>query len=74
MVRKYIVDTMKKLNWHIEEDSFNDTTPYGMKRFTNVIATNDPKAPRRVILAAHFDSKFFATSPLNQASAVHPHY
>ncbi|KAM5531729.1 hypothetical protein V8D89_014578 [Ganoderma adspersum] len=66
MVRNYIVDTMKKLNWHIEEDSFNDTTPYGVKRFTNVIATKDPKAPRRVILAAHFDSKFFATYPQNQ--------
>ena len=74
MVRKYIVDTMKKLNWHIEEDSFNDTTPYGVKRFTNVIATKDPKAPRRVILAAHFDSKFFATYPQNQASAGRPRY
>lgn len=71
MVRRYIVDTMKKLSWHIEEDSFNDTTPYGVKRFTNVIATKDPKAPRRVILAAHFDSKFFAMSPMNQASVAY---
>ena len=68
LVREYLVDTMKKLNWHVEEDSFNDTTPYGVKRFTNVIATKDPTAPRRVILSAHFDSKFFATSPANQAS------
>ncbi|TBU43612.1 hypothetical protein BD309DRAFT_990869 [Dichomitus squalens] len=66
MVRKYIVDTMKKLNWHVEEDTFNDTTPYGVKHFTNVIATKDPQAPRRVILAAHFDSKFFAAYPQNQ--------
>ena len=69
MVRHYIVDTMKKLNWHIEEDSFNDTTPYGVKRFTNIIATKDPQASRRVILAAHFDSKFFAAYPQNQASS-----
>ena len=69
MVREYIVQTMKKLNWHVEEDSFTDTTPYGKKRFTNVIATKDPKAPRRVIVAAHFDSKFFESYPQNQASA-----
>ncbi|KAJ8496844.1 hypothetical protein ONZ51_g913 [Trametes cubensis] len=67
LVREYIVSTLKKLNWHVEEDSFNDTTPYGVKRFTNVIATKDPTAPRRVIVAAHFDSKFFATYPQNQA-------
>ncbi|KAI0647401.1 hypothetical protein C8Q79DRAFT_959252 [Trametes meyenii] len=66
LVREYLVSTLRKLNWHVEEDTFNDTTPYGVKRFTNVIATKDPTAPRRVIVAAHFDSKFFSTSPLNQ--------
>ena len=66
-VRRYIVDTLKKLKWHVEEDSFNDTTPYGVKRFANVIATKDPKAARRVIVAAHFDSKFFESYPSNQA-------
>ncbi|KAI0807767.1 hypothetical protein C8Q74DRAFT_1188064 [Fomes fomentarius] len=67
VVREYIVNTMKKLDWHVEEDSFTDTTPYGVKRFTNIIATKDPKAPRRVILSAHFDSKFFSSYPENQA-------
>lgn len=60
---------MKALNWDVEEDSFTDKTPYGEKRFTNVIATKDPDAPRRLVLAAHFDSKFFATYPQNQVSA-----
>lgn len=68
LVKNYIVDTLKKLNWVVEEDSFNDTTPYGVKRFTNVIATKDPKAARRVVLAAHFDSKFFSTYPQNQVA------
>ncbi|KAH9945817.1 RNA dependent RNA polymerase-domain-containing protein [Epithele typhae] len=68
-VKQYIVDTMKKLKWHVEEDSFADSTPYGVKKFTNVIATKDPKAMRRVILAAHFDSKFFEN---NQASSARP--
>lgn len=66
IVRNYIIDTLKKLNWHIEEDSFNNTTPYGLKPFTNIIATKDPKAPRRVILSAHYDSKYFSNYPDNQ--------
>lgn len=66
VVREYIVSTLRNLNWHVEEDSFNDTTPYGVKRFTNVIATKDPAASRRVILAAHFDSKFFSHYPDSQ--------
>ena len=70
LVREYIISTLKKLNWDIEEDSFNATTPYGTKRFTNVIATKDPQAPRRVILSAHFDSKYFSRYPENQVSHV----
>lgn len=66
IVRQYLVSTLKNLNWHVEEDSFTDTTPYGVKRFTNVIATKDPEASRRVILAAHFDSKYFSQAPENQ--------
>lgn len=59
IVRQYIASTLRKLNWHIEEDEFTDDTPYGRKKFTNLIATKDPSAPRRVILSAHFDSKYF---------------
>ena len=66
IVRNYIIDTLKKLNWHIDEDSFNDTTPYGVKSFTNIIATKDPNASRRVILSAHYDSKYFPNFPDNQ--------
>ncbi|KAG8693989.1 hypothetical protein FRC09_010137, partial [Ceratobasidium sp. 395] len=69
-VRNYLVKTMKDLNWDVEEDSFTGNTPYGTKRFTNVIATKDPNAPRKLVLAVHFDSKFFATYPQNQASAT----
>ncbi|KAG8691210.1 hypothetical protein FRC11_005909 [Ceratobasidium sp. 423] len=65
-VRNYLVKTMKDLNWDVEEDSFTANTPYGEKRFTNVIATKDPEAPRRLVLAAHFDSKYFSAYPENQ--------
>lgn len=66
MVRNYIVSTLKALDWHIELDEFVDMTPVGQKRFTNVIATKDPEASRRVVLSAHFDSKYFPTYPENQ--------
>ena len=65
-VRNYIVNALKKLQWHIEEDTFTDNTPYGIKTFTNVIATKDPEASRRVVVAAHFDSKYFQSYPENQ--------
>ena len=65
-MRNYIVKTLRDLQWHIEEDAFEDDTPYGRKKFTNVIATKDPDAPRRIILAAHFDSKYFPNPPENQ--------
>ncbi|KAF7980168.1 hypothetical protein HWV62_39637 [Athelia sp. TMB] len=55
-----------RVGWHIEEDTFVASTPQGDKRFTNVIATHDPDAPRRVILSAHFDSKWFASHPQDQ--------
>ena len=70
LVRNYIVSTLKALNWHIELDEFSDTTPIGPKRFTNIIATKDPNASRRVVLSAHFDSKYFPQSPQNQVGIV----
>ncbi|EIW84879.1 hypothetical protein CONPUDRAFT_97283 [Coniophora puteana RWD-64-598 SS2] len=65
-VRAYIVSTLKSLNWEVEEDTFTDNTPYGPKTFTNIIATKDPSAARRVILSAHYDSKFFESYPESQ--------
>ncbi|KIK93671.1 hypothetical protein PAXRUDRAFT_144569 [Paxillus rubicundulus Ve08.2h10] len=66
VVRQYITATLTALDWHIEEDSFTDYTPYGQRSFTNIIATKDPTASRRVIVSAHYDSKFFLTYPENQ--------
>lgn len=66
IVRDYIVSTLKALQWHIDIDEFTDKTPIGTKRFRNIIATKDPTATRRVILSAHYDSKYGATYPDNQ--------
>uniref|UniRef100_A0A8H7Y2I5 Peptide hydrolase n=1 Tax=Psilocybe cubensis TaxID=181762 RepID=A0A8H7Y2I5_PSICU len=65
-VRNYIVSTLKALKWHVELDEFTDNTPIGRKRFANIIATKDPNASRRVVLSAHFDSKYYPQYPENQ--------
>jgi hypothetical protein len=41
------------------KDAFTATTPEGLVDFVNVIATFDPEAPVKVVLAAHHDSKWF---------------
>ncbi|KAF8547260.1 hypothetical protein OG21DRAFT_1425204 [Imleria badia] len=69
-VRQYITAALTALNWHVEEDSFTEPTPYGQRSFTNIIATKDPAALRRVIVSAHYDSKFFPTYPENQFVAA----
>jgi len=68
LVRNYIVSTLKSLKWHVELDEFTDKTPVGIKRFANIIATKDPTASRRVMLSAHFDSKYFPNFPESQVS------
>lgn len=65
-VRNYLAETLRGLNWDVEEDTFISDTPYGQKRFTNVIATKNPRAPTKLVLAAHFDSKYFPNFPENQ--------
>lgn len=69
-VRQHIAAALTALNWHVEEDSFTDNTPYGQRSFTNIIATKDPTALRRVIVSAHYDSKFFPTHPENQVRSA----
>ncbi|KAL4077265.1 hypothetical protein V8B97DRAFT_2081209 [Scleroderma yunnanense] len=66
LVRGYITDVLRSLDWYVEEDTFTDSTPYGEQVFSNIIATKDPSAPRRVILSAHYDSKYFPRYPDNQ--------
>ncbi|CAG5123626.1 unnamed protein product [Candidula unifasciata] len=55
-------------NWHVETDTFNDTTPYGVKEFTNIIATFDPSKSTKIVLACHFDSKYFPRGKFVAAS------
>uniref|UniRef100_A0A8L0DPE3 glutaminyl-peptide cyclotransferase n=1 Tax=Oncorhynchus mykiss TaxID=8022 RepID=A0A8L0DPE3_ONCMY len=71
---KHGVNTLH-VAWTVELDSFLSPTPRGQVTFSNIIATLDPGAPRRLLLTCHYDSKVLPLDPcvpaLNQqASAV----
>ncbi|KAI8929088.1 hypothetical protein BC831DRAFT_500080 [Entophlyctis helioformis] len=58
-VQRFIIDTFTSLGWHVEQDPFTDKTPFGDREFNNIVVTKDPAAQRRLVLGAHFDSKYF---------------
>ncbi|XP_062408163.1 glutaminyl-peptide cyclotransferase-like a [Sardina pilchardus] len=64
-VRQHIKSQLASLltGWTVEEDLFKSATPRGLVTFTNVLAVLDPLAPRRLLLACHYDSKFYAPDP-----------
>ncbi|KAG9342138.1 hypothetical protein JZ751_017138 [Albula glossodonta] len=49
--------------WSLEVDSFPSQTPRGEVTFSNVLAVLDPLAPRRLLLACHYDSKAIPLAP-----------
>ncbi|XP_072705006.1 glutaminyl-peptide cyclotransferase-like protein isoform X8 [Ciconia boyciana] len=57
--RQHIVGHLSALGaaWHLELDTFEAVTPRGLVTFTNVVATVAPAAPRRLVLACHYDTK-----------------
>ncbi len=48
---------MRGANWTVEHVNHTQPTPVGDVEFVNVVATLDPRAPRRLVLACHYDSK-----------------
>lgn len=58
-VRQYIVQQMELLGWAIELDTFMGQTPIGRLEFNNIVAKLNPEAPRFLVLACHYDSKYF---------------
>ena len=54
---QYISDQMKALDWTVDVVSHTQDTVLGKKvSFHNVVATLNPTAPRRLVLACHYDS------------------
>ncbi|XP_072313948.1 glutaminyl-peptide cyclotransferase [Eucyclogobius newberryi] len=60
-VQEHIKTTLSSLSagWEVTEDRFMSQTPYGPLPFTNIIATLNPSAKRRLVLACHYDSKYY---------------
>ncbi|KAL0969261.1 hypothetical protein UPYG_G00224670 [Umbra pygmaea] len=60
-VQQHIKNTLGSLTagWDVTEDTFQSQTPYGPLTFNNIIATLNPSAKRRLVLACHFDSKYY---------------
>lgn len=56
-IQKYVEAHFTAIGWHFETDRFQERTVLGPVEFTNLIATADPLAPQRIVLAAHYDSK-----------------
>ncbi|CAB1330762.1 unnamed protein product, partial [Coregonus sp. 'balchen'] len=48
-----------RAGWDVKEDTFESHTPYGPMTFNNIIATLNPSAKRRLVLACHYDSKYY---------------
>jgi len=55
--REHIVNTLETLGWEIELQEFTQDTRIGEQTFVNIIATYNKDSPRRLVLAAHYDSK-----------------
>lgn len=55
-IRDYFATHLR--NWHAEIDTFEEDTPIGRVLFQNLIFTRNVHAKRKVVLAAHYDSKY----------------
>lgn len=59
-VFEYIKKELRKLNWTVDVDEFEDEAPrFGVLKFRNIIASLNPDADRYLVLACHYDSKYF---------------
>ncbi|XP_067647844.1 glutaminyl-peptide cyclotransferase-like isoform X2 [Eurosta solidaginis] len=60
-VRHYISDNLRQMQWSVEYDEFHETVPIlGKVHFHNIIAKLNTNAERFLVLACHYDSKYFA--------------
>ncbi|XP_008979102.1 glutaminyl-peptide cyclotransferase isoform X1 [Callithrix jacchus] len=61
-VRQHIMQRIQRLqaDWVLEIDTFLSQTPYGYRSFSNIISTLNPTAKRHLVLACHYDSKYFS--------------
>lgn len=61
-IQNFITGELESLGWIVEVDEFTEKTPiFGVLSFKNIIATINPNAEKFLILACHYDSKYFET-------------
>lgn len=58
-VFNYIKAELHKLGWAVDIDEFESDTPFGSLAFKNIIGSLNPNAERYLVLACHYDSKYF---------------
>lgn len=57
---QYIIGEMRRLGWSVETDPFDAKTPnLGTLRFENIIAKLNPSGKQSLVLACHYDSKYY---------------
>ena len=59
MMRDYIVSSLKKSGLGVRQDEFTATTPLGEKKMVNLTAEIPGESKDVVMIASHYDSKFF---------------
>lgn len=61
LFQQHILQQIQRLqaDWVLEVDTFLSRTPLGYRSFSNIISTLNPTAKRHLVLACHYDSKYF---------------
>lgn len=60
-VFNYITSELEAMGWSVEVDEFQANTPsFGRLSFKNIVGALNPAADRFLVLACHYDSKYFA--------------
>jgi len=75
LVREHIKKSMEDLGWNVQIQSFTDKNNRALGRsvsFNNIIATLDENAPRRLLIACHYDSKLTPNGFLGATDSAVP--
>lgn len=60
LAREHITSVLAGAGFAVAIDKFKTSTPHGAKVFRSIVAILDPRAARRVVLSAHYESKIFS--------------
>lgn len=56
----YISTELERAGWNVDVDEFEQETPkFGRLTFKNIVGALNPDADRYLVLACHYDSKYF---------------